>query len=45
MQLRPFIPKDGILIQMDVVFLPPIPTGSFRKFSSLGVLFSWFLGP
>jgi len=31
--------------KMDVVFLPPIPTGSFRKFSSLGVLFSWFSGP
>jgi hypothetical protein len=32
MKWRPFIPKDGVLIQLDISGHPPFPTGS-KQFS------------
>jgi hypothetical protein len=44
MQWRPFLPKGGGLIQVDIGGHPPIPTGSNQFFDNLLFLAS-FLGP
>jgi hypothetical protein len=41
--LRPFIPKGGGFIQIYFYVLPPIPTGSFWKFSSLAIFPSFWV--
>jgi hypothetical protein len=43
MQWRPFLPKGGGLIQVDIGGHPPVPTGSSCQFSVQHVLLYFFI--
>jgi hypothetical protein len=43
MKWRPFLPKGGVLIQVDIVGHPPIPTGSSCPFFIQHVFLYYFI--